>query len=210
MTLEATLDKQIRECERLMGRIESEYEQASVAKVKVDGLTAEITIDKSAQELLNVSSEEFFNNTLRVIEELVTQSLCKVLQDETLQLELEKKVSRNKLSVTFAISSMASGERVVTDVLSARGGGLAAVVGFFVRLVLLVASGHAKVLVLDETFAHLSEQFEPLMAEMLADMAEKMDVQIVLVTHSPVYSDYADKVYQLELEDGLTNVKVVA
>jgi len=159
-----------------------------------------------AKDLLNAASEELFGDTLRVIEQLVSQGLRRVLGEPSLSLELEQRVSRGKVAVRFNIVSLSGAQKVTTDVLSARGGGLAAVVGFFVQLVLLLASGSSRVLVLDETFAHLSAEFEPVMAEVLADMSEKMGVQIILVTHSPTYAEFADSVHTFALVDGVTEV----
>ena len=104
------------------------------------------------------------------------------------------------------IRSVYGGTITETSVLDARGGGMAAVVGFVTRLVMLQHTpGARRVLFLDESFGMAAKGFEPRIAEFLRMVADQAGVQIVLVTHSDAYSDLADTEIRLELgPDGLT------
>lgn len=86
---------------------------------------------------------------------------------------------------------------------------MAAVVGFVLRLVvLLLTPGTQRFLALDESFAHVSASYEPRVAEFLREVADKAEVQILLITHSDAYSDLADARYRLSLgSDGVTVVE---
>jgi ABC-type branched-subunit amino acid transport system ATPase component len=97
---------------------------------------------------------------------------------------------------------------VETSVLDARGGGMAAVAGFVLRLVvLLLTPGARRFLALDESFAHVSASYEPRVAEFLREVADKAGVQVLLITHSTAFSDLADARYRLTLgADGITQV----
>ena len=111
--------------------------------------------------------------------------------------------------VDFVVRShLADGTTVETDVLNARGGGLAAVVGFLLRLVILLLSRQRQdtVLFLDETFAHVSAEYVPNLIEFLKDLVAKTGVQIVLVTHDNSYEEAADIVYRFTLVNGVTRV----
>jgi DNA repair ATPase RecN len=85
---------------------------------------------------------------------------------------------------------------------------MAAVVGFVLRLVvLLLTDGARRFLAMDETFAHVSESYASGVAEFLREVADKAGVQLLLITHSPVYGDYADANLRLVLgPDGITQV----
>ena len=93
--------------------------------------------------------------------------------------------------------------------MDAHGGGVSAIVGFLLRLVLMLLTGRRSLLLLDETFAHVSAEFEPRLSEFLAELAEKTATQIVLVTHSEAFADNADKVYRFEAHNGKTVVEQV-
>ena len=207
MTLEVDIDRQIRSCDRLMGNLQATAGLYQSESQNLSDLQTQLETETAARDVLNLVAEEFFDNTLRVIETLVTQGLQKVLKDPSLALELERKISRNKVGVVMTVSSMMKQTKVNTDVLSARGGGLASLVGFFIRLVLMASSGQVRVLVLDESFAHLSVEYESLLAELLHDLSDRMKVQIIMVTHSEVYEEYADTVHRFSLADGITKVQ---
>jgi ABC-type lipoprotein export system ATPase subunit len=83
------------------------------------------------------------------------------------------------------------------------------VTGFVLRLVVLLLTPRARrILWLDEAFGMVSREFEARVAEFLQVIAERADVQIVLVTHSDAYDDAADMRYRLESgSDGMTAVK---
>ena len=144
------------------------------------------------------------------IETLVTQGLASIFGDG-LSFHLVP-TTRNKTPVIdFVVRSRLGDELVETDVLDARGGGLAATVGFLLRLVVLLLSHRTgeTVLLLDETFAHVSAEYETRLAEFLRILVDRTGVQVILVTHSEAYSEHADVRYRFELLDGVTQVRAI-
>lgn len=141
------------------------------------------------------------------IESLVTQGL-RTIFSEDMSFHIISETKRGNAHVEFVVRSAVDGEIVETPVLGARGGGVAVVVGFLLRLVvLLLTPSSRRLMLLDESFAQLSEDYEPRLAEFLAELVKKTDLQILMVTHSNAYSDLADQVYTFKLKDGLTTVR---
>jgi len=83
------------------------------------------------------------------------------------------------------------------------------VVGFLVRLSVLLLGANRRLLLLDETFAQLSAGYEPALAEWLGDVAEKAEVQLIMVSHSDAYAEHADTVYRTKLVSGITDFEEV-
>ncbi len=139
------------------------------------------------------------------IEALVTQGLHSIFSED-LSFHLIPTVRGNRPEVDFVIRSSLDGTTVDTAVMDARGGGMAATVGFLLRLVVLLLSRDRQdtVLFLDETFAHVSAEYEPRLAEFLRWLVDKTGVQIVLVTHSDAFNDLADRRIRLKLVAGVT------
>lgn len=137
-------------------------------------------------------------------EGLVTRGLQAIFGTE-LSFHLRQETRANRTELDFVIRS-GYDTPVETPVMDARGGGMAATVGFMLRLVLLLLTpGVRRILFLDETFAHLSREYETRLAEFLREVADQAGVQIVMVTHSDAYSDVADQLHRLELgPDGTT------
>jgi DNA repair exonuclease SbcCD ATPase subunit len=71
--------------------------------------------------------------------------------------------------------------------LDAAGGGVVDVAAFALRLscLLLRRPASRRLLVLDEPFRFLSEQYRPRVKQMLEELSERMKIQIVQVTHAP-------------------------
>lgn len=142
------------------------------------------------------------------IEELVTRGLTTIF-GEDLEFHLVQTQRGKTPEVKFLIRSRALNGRVVeTSVMDARGGGLAAVVGFLLRLVVLLLSKDSKepILILDESFSHVSAEYEQPLAEFIKELVDKTRVQVVLVTHSDAFSEFADKRYRFKLDKGITKV----
>lgn len=142
------------------------------------------------------------------IEELVTRGLVTIFGDDLSFHVLQTQRGKTP-EVKFVVRSMAGNKAVETPVMDARGGGLAAVVGFLLRLVVLLLSKDVKepVLILDESFSHVSAEYEQPLAEFIKELVDKTKVQIILVTHSDAFSEFADKRYRFKLINGITKVE---
>lgn len=142
------------------------------------------------------------------IEELVTRGLTTIFDDE-LSFHVIQTQRGKTPEVKFIIRSLANNKAVETPVMDARGGGLAAIVGFLLRLVVLLLSkdGKEPILILDESFSHVSAEYRRPLAEFIVELVSKTRVQIIMVTHDDVFLDYADKRYRLKLVNGITKVE---
>jgi DNA repair exonuclease SbcCD ATPase subunit len=167
-----------------------------------------VELHEKAALVLTAIGEDRQDAAQRAIEALVTEGLRTIFGDD-LSFHLVPGVRAKSPVVDLVVrSQLADGTAVDTDVLAARGGGLAAVVGFLLRLVILLLSSKKQdtVLFLDETFAHVSAEYLPRLIEFLKDLVAKTGVQIVLVTHDESFLEAADVIYKFRLVDGLTQV----
>lgn len=170
-------------------------------------LRARLELHDKVVALLTSIGEKAQQTAQRQVEELVTRAL-QVIFGEELSFRLAPAVRRDQAVLDFMLVSSYGTTTIETPVLEARGGGMAAVVGFVLRLVvLLLTPGARRFLALDETFAHVSESYVPRVAEFLREVADKAGVQLILVTHSTGYGDVADRRYRLVLgPGGITSV----
>lgn len=142
------------------------------------------------------------------IEELVTRGLNSIF-DDSLSFHVVQSQRGKTPEVKFVIKSFVNGKSIETSVMDSRGGGLAAIVGFLLRLIILLLSKDVKepVLILDESFSHVSAEYERPLAEFIRELIDKTKVTIILVTHSDAFSEFADKRYRFKLIKGLTRVE---
>lgn len=179
--------------------------QGKAARAEVERLRVSLELHEKVLGVLTSVGEARQESAQRQVEGLVTRALQAIF-DENLSFHLVPSVKGNRVEIDFVLRSRYGDTEIDTPVLEARGGGMAAVVGFVLRLVvLLLTPGARRVLFLDESFGMVSAEYEPRLAEFLREVADKAGVQIVLITHSRAYDDLADVSYELSLgADGST------
>lgn len=158
--------------------------------------------------LLNSMGEDRQEQTQQRIEELVTRGLQTIF-DDSLSFHIVQSVRAKSVSVDFVMRTTLPNAVVETPVMEARGGGVAATIGFLLRLVvLLLRAGQRKetLMVLDETFAHVSEEYLPAVGEFLREVVDKTGIQVLMVTHQSELTELADRVYRFQTKDGRTVV----
>lgn len=192
--------------------------QGKALQLEAAGLAEQHALLDQAVGVLTRLGEERQEAAQAQIEGLVSRGLQTVF-DERLSFHMVPSVKGNQANLDFVIrSEYVAGEEagvncdapmvVETPVMEARGGGMAATVGFMLRLVIMLLTPNARrIMFLDETFAHVSAEYEPRLAEFLREVADKAGVQLLLVTHSTAYDDAADTHYHFKLlADGATEV----
>jgi DNA repair exonuclease SbcCD ATPase subunit len=206
------LDAAVRQARRAADREAAEAQavgrQGKAARAEVERLRESLELHAKVLGVLTSVGEARQESAQRQVEGLVTRALQTVFS-ENLSFHLVTEVKANRTEVDFVLrSKLAGGMEVDTDAFSG-GGGKAAVIGFVLRLViLLLTPGVRRILFLDETFGMVSKSYEPRVAEFLREIADKAGVQIVLVTHSDAFDDAADRKYELALgPDGCTTAR---
>ena len=189
--------------------ITSAQDRVSRLQGEIAALTDSSGVLERAQMVLSSIGETEQDRVRIVVESLVTRGLQAVF-DPSLSFHLETTVSGKTVSTGFLVrSTFPDGTSVTTPVVEARGGGLAATVGFLLRLVMLLLSPESerRLLVLDETFAFVSKEYVGRVAEFLKEICQQTGLQIVLVTHQDEFLDSGGACYRFSLgADGVTYV----
>lgn len=193
--------------DRQAGQAEQVIRQLRLAESEAASLAAQADLHRKAEALFTSLGEQAQETARQKIEELATRALQVIFGAEH-SFVLNPGQRAGQATLELLIRSVYPDGVVETPVLEARGGGMAAVIGFVLRLVVLLLTPELRrVLVLDEPFAMVSASFEGSLAEFLVEVARKTSTQIVLVTHSPIYGGYADQRARLSLSSsGVTEV----
>jgi DNA repair ATPase RecN len=196
-----------RAIDRQAGEARAVAAQGKRLTAETADLREQIELHTKAGAVLATIGEERQADAQRRIETLVTQGLHKVFGDD-LSFHLVPGTRAKTPVVDFVVRSHIGDTTVDTDVMEARGGGLAVTIGFLLNLVVLLLAPDRQetVIFLDETFAFLSEDRHEPMAQFLRELADKTGIQIVLVTHTPALAAYADTIYRFSQHNGVTTV----
>lgn len=181
-----------RQLDREAGRAQQVVKDGKAAEAEIARLAAEADRHAKAGALLTRIGEQRQETARLQFEQLATQAL-QVIFGEGLSFHFQAGESGGQATLEPVIRSMYGDTEIETPVLDARGGGLAAVTGFVLRLVMVLLTPHVrKVLFLDETFSFVGESYTGRLAEFLRQVADSTGVQVVMITHDSVYAQYAD------------------
>lgn len=175
-----------------------------------DNLIEETFVLEQVSSLFHKFSEEESIRVLMKMSEIITYALKLIFKEKFVKFKFNEFVSRNQYSLKPMVSFMVNGKLVTSDIMSAHGGGPADVIGFLLKLLVLVFQPSIRpVLFLDEAFSHLSAEYVPVMGEVIKKLVEELgkDLQIILITHQKEFREYGDIVYEFSKPNDKTVVK---
>ena len=185
--------------QRQLRRQQEEAETSAVAQKEQAARLEQVVA------LLAALQETWRSQFQDAVGRLVSQGLTGVF-GEQLDMVVEMGVSGDLPVARFAVRDSRGLE---TDVMEARGGGVVNVASFLLRVLLLLSARPplARLLVLDESFSNVSEEYLGNVTALLRRICEEGGFEIILVTHRPALADAADVAYEFKLVDGVTQVK---
>lgn len=209
--------------QQALNALHSEVGQARALAQRGQELEAEVarllasreTAERVAGVLGKMASERD-EAARHMVESLVTSGLTAIFGDggEQLSFHLVESTLRNATNIDFMVkTTKPNGDVIETDVLSARGGGVAAVIGMLLRVVLILLTRQtgqpvSSTLVLDETLSHLSVDRLEAASAFLRTLVDSADLQVIMVTHQDELVGSADIVHRLSLDtNGVTRVR---
>lgn len=207
------LDRQVNQAEHFLEREIGEAK--AIARRVQDGQRVIVDLEDKADALQEVSGllNRFADakqvEVVSKVEGLVTHGLQTIFGDD-LSFHVVQEIKRGRVETRFVVRSMFAGAELETAVMDSRGGGVAAVTGFLLRLiVLLLQPDRTHFMVLDESFSQVSSQYAAKFIEFVRELVDKTSVQLLIVTHTSVeeWLEVADKAYEFTLKSGKTVVR---
>jgi DNA repair exonuclease SbcCD ATPase subunit len=144
----------------------------------------------------------------RWFEQVITYGLQTVFGNVYRFVIIGPEIKGNEIAIRFAVMKRSGDVELERDPYGEMGGGIADVLAFLLQftMVFLLRDRINPVLFLDEAFKHLASEHNQAMADLLNELVTKTGVQIVLVTHEPLFATKADIVYRFEHDGKETRV----
>jgi len=177
-------------------------------------LKEEVTVYTDVALLFQTFSEQEQRAIQDKFEQLISYGLTLVFGDRFKRFRLNAGVERNQVVLNpTLVFEVDAGVEVTSGIMGAHGGGPADVIGFMLKLLVIIFNGKDKVrpiLFLDETFSHLSDEYLPAMAQVIRKFVDELgtDLQIVLVTHQKEFAEVADVAYKFSLNEDTQHTAV--
>lgn len=181
-------------CDRIYGLGLAKNQRVGALTTEVKELSSEQSVlgyvNSTLDQLLKTVSVE----SLETVEKLVMYGLRSSFPDQKLGFKI--KVEQKRGTQHFEPILIHGG--VEAPILDSFGGGPAAVVSFLLRILVCRRFQLAPVLILDESFSFVSSEYVPNVARLLCELADHLGFTIILVTHQPIFLEYASKAYVVE------------
>ena len=199
-------------------KIKELYQQSKGMKNQLINLLEKSKLEKNqfeqklkyveqAQVFLQNVAQETQEHLKFQIEDIVNLALETCFPGEY-EFEILFEISRGKTSAELSFKDQRSGRPI--DPMNASGGGVADVVAFALRIACYaMENGTDNLIVLDEPMKFVSRDLLANVCEIFRTLADKLNLQVIMVTHIPELIDVADRVFVVKKNsDGISEVKV--
>lgn len=204
MNLKEQFDRIREERAVMRGRLQQLNEQCDDLEGAVKALNFEIDITSEVVDLLQKYSTLKEDEIRTKIDRVITKGLRAIFPDENFESELEFDIKRGQ---AVAEPKLVMGE-LKTNIADADSGGVANVVGFLYQLLILAQKKprQRQIVIADEPFKNLSREYLEPAGDFVRVLAERLDMQVVLITHKDELKEIADKVYRFTKANDKTKI----
>lgn len=175
---------------------------------QLQSLRTELAAIEEAAVILAAVTDAKRKELKEKVENFVSMALTRIFETN-MQFIVDMSQEGNQISAHFLVKTDDLPHPV--DLFEARGGGLVQVVGFILRIVILLSHRPPlrRLLVMDEPFRMVSEQYVDNLTTLVRELAYKTKIQFVIVTHDKSLADLGDKAYEFTLKNGSTTVEAL-
>lgn len=165
----------------------------------------ELKLIEEAQVFLQKIAQQTQEQLRYQIEDIVNLALETCFPNEyEFQIVFDIKYGKTVADLIFL--SKRTGRLI--DPMNASGGGVIDLTSFALRIACYaLEQGTDNVIILDEPFRFLSRDLQSRAGEILKTLSERMNIQIIMVTHIGEIIDIADKVFEVKKNsEGVSNI----
>lgn len=197
--------------------IEKEKQRINLAKGQIEEINRQINYEIEQREIVSARQmlyqktvmfcSAMLENAQQSLEDtfsnIGSSALTKIFgEDKKLKFTFDKAKKKNP-SINIEISQpWEDNEELVTDIMEAEGGAMIDIVSLGLRLAMikLISPEQKGPIFLDEICRYISKN-ESIRAtgEFLREIAEKLDKQLIIITHTPELFNYANKLFIFDI-----------
>lgn len=197
---------------RIQGRRDACVRRLSDAEKEVLRLMIEEDVLDRVCNLFRVLIDREVVDNAQTAERLLSEGLKTIFDDLNLSVRTEVDVQRGKVSVDlYTVQTQPNGVTTEAASTDAFGGSVSVVQSILLRVVVVMRRGLRPLLLLDESLAAVAEQYVPRVGLFLSELATRMGLDILVVTHNTTLVEAADKAYRIRKDTGeavFTEVRV--
>lgn len=178
----------------------------SAVQARLDEHVAEIEVLEGEEKvadlilaLFRTMIDQEVQEGVLAVEKLQSEGLQAVFDDMDLFVRAEVDVKRGQVSVELlTMQEQPDGSLTEGSSLDAFGGSVASVQSVLMRVIVMMRRNMRPLLLLDESLGAVAENYVPAIGAFLAKLAERLDLDILAVTHNPVLVEAANRAYRIQ------------
>lgn len=208
----ASLEKIIREAKEDFLKQKGKYDNLLAVKKEKEQEIKKLEENKEKLEKARVfllKSADYQREQIKTeFENIVTQALQFILEEE-IYFEIDIRELRGRAEAEFFIRSIRDGVITRTGIEASRGDGIADIVGLALDIAKIECANPKNTgpLILDEPVKQVSERHIENVGRFLSEISKTFNRQIIMITHNPKLTKFADSMFEVYLEG--TESKVV-
>ena len=173
------------------------------AKIEEKTIRRDLTRYEQALEIVKLVGLQTQQQFQYHISDIVSMALDAVLPDPY-ELKVEFVERRNKTECDIYFSR--DGKDI--DPLSASGGGAVDIAAFALRIAswVMMSPRSRNTIILDEPLRFLSQDMQEKASKMIQELANKIGIQFIIVTHDDVLASYADRTFSIVNKKGFSKI----
>lgn len=199
---------EILELQRKADRIDGYYK--ALKKQESDFLTEISTLKKEVEILTKTSSvlkhllDVMVKDEITKMADLITYGLKSIFEDQSLTF-VPKIIKKNE-KIHIELKTENNG---IEGDFESFGGSVAVIESFLIRILCILKKKLARLLLLDETFAAVGEEYIANTSKLISQLSHKLGIDTLLVTHNKDFINFSDNVYRVkESPNGLLIEKI--
>lgn len=190
--------------EKRLNQIEGFYKALKKQKKELSEVITDI---KKNIEILTKTSavlkhllDSMVKDEIERMSGLITYGLKSIFDDQDLVFSPEITKKNGKIYIDLKTSNNG-----IEGNFESFGGSVAVIESFLLRVLCILKKNLAKLMLLDETFAAVGEEYIANTSNLIKELSKKLGLDVLLVTHQKDFQQNADHIYRVkESKDGLT------
>jgi len=199
-----TITELQRKSDQIEGFILALRNRESELHKEIGTLRSGLDIDIKASTVLKHLLDHMVKDEIEKMAGLITYGLKTIFDDQNLSFipVITKKNEKMHIELRTKRDNIEGN-------MDSFGGSVAVIESFLLRVLCMLKLNLAKLMLLDETFAPVSEEYISNTSKMVSEISRKLGIDILLVTHQKGFMDNADHVYRAsESDKGLVMEKI--
>jgi len=188
--------------EQAIGQRNMLQKQLTDVEIRIETQEAHLKNCMKARTIIQTVAQTTQERLEHHISSLVTLALAAVFPDPyTFVLRFVKRREKTEADLIFVKDGNEGSPMDIS------GGGPLDVASFALRTATWAIKPTRNVLILDEPFRFVSRNLQLACSEMLKYISEKLEIQLLVVSHVPEIMDKADKIFTVTNENGMSIIQ---